>query len=110
MSEQAKWITCQTCKESHELATLLRERHLRKDDLLEVGLLCPCGMWTHAHFTNADLKAKQQRLQQQIARYQANTTLALWTQVQTMQDAYRKEFDEFNRRWRRKLGMMQPAS
>lgn len=108
MSEQ-KWITCPECKTDHELSTLLREREV-KDALLEVGLLCPCGMWTHAHFTNADLKAKQQRLQQMIARYQQNTTLALWTQVQTMQDAYRKEFDEFNRRWRRKLGMMQPAS
>lgn len=107
MSAQ-KWITCPECKESHELSTILRERQV-KDDLLEVGLLCTCGMWTHAHFTNADLKAKQQRLQQQIAAYQQNKTPAMWTQVQTMQDAYRHQFDGFNQRWRRKMGMPERA-
>lgn len=85
---------------------MLQERQV-KDDLIEIGLLCPdCADWTHAHFTNTALKTKQERLAVQIERYQERRTEAQWRQVQTMQSAYRNEFDAFNRRWRQKLGMM----
>ena len=103
MSQQ---ITCEHCHQEHDLTTLLQERSIRPK-LLEVGLQCTCGIWTHSYFTNDALKAKVTRVAGIAEEFHAKRTDAMWRRYKVAQDAYKREFEAFNYRWRRKLGMLE---
>ena len=101
-----KLITCEHCKAEHKLENILQERSVNSN-LIEVGLQCTCGIWTHSYFTSPTLKQRVIKLGERIAIFQKKQTESAWQQYKTMQDAYKVEFDAFNHRWRRKLKMLE---
>lgn len=101
----ATLIICDVCKAEHKLEDILQERSI-KDDLLEVGLLCNCGTWTHSYFTDAELKAKSVKVAELLQVYQSDKTVQHWRRYATARDVYNRQFVALNRRWRRKFGML----
>lgn len=100
-----KFITCEHCKADLLLEDVLQERQIR-ENLYEVGLQCPCGVWTHSFFTSTELKMLAARAAEQLQKYQDKKTPLTWKQYETARDAYKVRFEKFNHRWRRKLGML----
>lgn len=105
----SKLITCEHCQAENSLEDILQERQVRTN-LIEVGLLCPCGVWTHSYFTSPTLKERVVKLGQRVTLFQAKRTDAAWRQYKVMQDAYKAEFEAFNHRWRRKMKMLEGAA
>lgn len=101
----AKFITCEHCQRQATIESMLQERPI-KGNLLEVGLLCECGIWTHSYFTTDEMKAKALRDMELLQAWQSNKEPAVWRRYETARDAYRNQFSAFNRRWRRKFGML----
>ena len=101
----AKFITCNHCKAESRLEDILQEREVRPK-LLEVGLQCTCGIWTHSYFTSESLKAQAVKNVELLAEYQTNRAVKRWERYKTARDVYSDRFAAFNHRWRRKFGML----
>lgn len=101
--EQA--VVCARCGEKHAPAAMMQERRIR-DDLLEMVLVCPgCGHQVHCYVDSPALRGQRQAVQEALARYRAKRTRGAWHTYQTARQAYNRQFDRHNLRWRRKLGM-----
>lgn len=100
-----RFVVCPDCKAEHKLEDILQERNVRSN-LAEVGLLCTCGQWTHSYFTSPELKAMVVKMAELLQAYQASKTDRGWKKYATARDVYGRQFAEFNRRWRRKFGML----
>jgi hypothetical protein len=74
--------------------------------LLEVGLQCTCGIWTHSYFTNVELKQSALHQAELLAKYQAGKDSADWQKYEMARDVHRGKFQAFNHRWRRKFRML----
>ena len=103
--QDAKRISCSACGAEHPLAEMAREEEV-KPDVIEVALLCPsCGHRSHACFDTPGLKAQRATVQKAMEVYRANRTVQNWRRYETARDVFRRNFDQVNKRWRRKLAV-----
>lgn len=98
-------LTCQNCGQTFSAVEGAEIRTVRSK-VFETGTCCPhCKTWTHAYFATPELDRAQRLLQAWLGRYNEHKTDHNFQHLQFQQAAYRRLFNQIQRRERRKKGM-----
>lgn len=110
MTEQkTATIVCSNCKGEYPGAEGSR-REERKGGIFELGYRCPhCGHWTHGCFLTPELMERWAKLEAQKQRFQqadSSVSTRLWDEYKKSRAAYSFQFDQTQKRLRRKYGVV----
>ena len=108
MSASQGLIICPSCKAEHTIVASAHRRTMT-EGIEAVGLFCPsCQHWTHAFFETTEIIEKRKALKAVEERFKQapkDKRDQRWQEFQTSKEAFKRLFEDTQKRLKRKYKM-----